>query len=381
MKIHRFAVLAAFIASPAFSQTNIVATYLDILPQSNAGEGGELALFGSNGSGDIRIDNYFGNARIFVLQPGKQLQILGGTIYADGVGGANFFAGNVGIGTGSPAGRLDVSGVPDGGSVFFRSNGRPFLNIKGGANSYKSLRFSNIENDGDYRWDLNVFPGDHPTNPDGFGWWNASNGQVFTMKANGSVGFGTTDPDQKLTIKGGGIGFDHNSSDKKLYSPADGDLEWMTHNAALVHGFAVSHQGEKKVYLSTSGSSYFTGGNVGIGTTNPTHKLAVNGTIKAKEVIVETTGWSDYVFAEDYALAPLAEVEAHIKEHKHLPGIPSAAQVADHGISVGDMQARLLAKIEELTLHQIAQEKILRAQKQQLETQSKRINELETFLR
>jgi hypothetical protein len=94
-------------------------------------------------------------------------------------------------------------------------------------------------------------------------------------------------------------------------------------------------------------------GNVGIGTTNPTHKLAVNGMIKAKEVIVETTGWSDYVFADDYALAPLAEVEAHIKEHKHLPGIPSVAQVAEQGVSVGDMQARLLAKVEELTLYVI----------------------------
>jgi transposase len=100
-------------------------------------------------------------------------------------------------------------------------------------------------------------------------------------------------------------------------------------------------------------------GNVGIGTTNPTHKLAVNGTIKAKEVIVETAGWSDYVFADYYVLAPLAEVEAHIKEHKHLPGIPSAAQVAEGGVSIGDMQARLLAKIEELTLHAIEQGKHL----------------------
>jgi hypothetical protein len=100
-------------------------------------------------------------------------------------------------------------------------------------------------------------------------------------------------------------------------------------------------------------------GNVGIGTTSPTHKLAVNGTVKAKEVIVETSGWSDYVFADGYALAPLAEVEAHIKEHKHLPGIPSAAQVAENGVSIGEMQVRLLAKIEELTLHQIAQQKEL----------------------
>jgi hypothetical protein len=102
-------------------------------------------------------------------------------------------------------------------------------------------------------------------------------------------------------------------------------------------------------------------GNVGIGETNPMYKLAVKGTIKAKEIIVDTTGWSDFVFADDYRLAPLAEVEAHIQEHKHLPGIPSAAQVAEQGVSLGDMQAKLLAKVEELTLHVIAQEKRLQA--------------------
>ena len=75
--------------------------------------------------------------------------------------------------------------------------------------------------------------------------------------------------------------------------------------------------------------SILSNGGVGIGTTSPTHKLAVNGTIKAKEVIVETSVWSDYVFADDYVLAPLAEVEAHIKEHKHLPGVPSASEVSE----------------------------------------------------
>lgn len=97
-------------------------------------------------------------------------------------------------------------------------------------------------------------------------------------------------------------------------------------------------------------------GNVGIGTTNPTQKLSVNGTIRAKEVIVDS-GWSDYVFAPNYRLAPLSEVEQHIKTEGHLPGIPSASDVAEHGVTVGEMQAKLLAKVEELTLHVIEQEK------------------------
>lgn len=113
-------------------------------------------------------------------------------------------------------------------------------------------------------------------------------------------------------------------------------------------------------------------GNVGIGTTNPTHKLAVNGTIRAKEVIVDT-GWADYVFDDSYRLAPLAEVEQHIRAEKHLPGIPSAAEVAAHGVSMGDMQAKLLSKVEELTLHLIRMEKenaALRERVQVLETAS-----------
>jgi hypothetical protein len=91
-------------------------------------------------------------------------------------------------------------------------------------------------------------------------------------------------------------------------------------------------------------------GNVGMGTLNPTEKLTVNGRIRAKEVLVESTGWSDHVFAKDYKLVPLSEVEHHIESEGHLPGVPSAQEVAEKGISIGEMQAVLLAKVEELTL-------------------------------
>ncbi len=83
--------------------------------------------------------------------------------------------------------------------------------------------------------------------------------------------------------------------------------------------------------------------------------LAVNGAIQAKEVVVNTN-WPDYVFNQDYKLSPLKEVSAYVKENHHLPGIPSAADVADKGVSLGDMQSKLLAKVEELTLHMIAAE-------------------------
>ena len=118
-------------------------------------------------------------------------------------------------------------------------------------------------------------------------------------------------------------------------------------NSAGNYGFAVT----------SYGTGYFSG-NVGIGTTNPgTYKLAVNGAIGANEVVVtNTSGWSDFVFQPDYRLRPLREVSAYIRANHHLPDIPSESEVQEKGVSVGEMQKKLLAKVEELTLHLIRQE-------------------------
>jgi hypothetical protein len=72
---------------------------------------------------------------------------------------------------------------------------------------------------------------------------------------------------------------------------------------------------------------------------------------------VEMAGWSDFVFDERYKVRALNETEAFIKSERHHPGIPSTSDIADHAISVGEMQAKLLAKIEELTLNMIQQQK------------------------
>lgn len=109
--------------------------------------------------------------------------------------------------------------------------------------------------------------------------------------------------------------------------------------------------------LQANGFSY-TNGNVAIGTMpNNDYKLAVKGVIRSEEVVVELmTSWPDYVFASDYSLPKLKEVKAFVNENGHLPGLPNASQVSEEGLGLGDINAKLLEKIEELTLYIIEQE-------------------------
>jgi len=96
-------------------------------------------------------------------------------------------------------------------------------------------------------------------------------------------------------------------------------------------------------------------GNVGVGIKNPQSALAVNGTVTTKEVVVTATGWPDFVFSPEYRLTPLSEVAEFIGKNHHLPGVPSADDVRVKGVGLAEMQEKLLTKIEELTLHLIAE--------------------------
>ncbi|PCJ79096.1 MAG: hypothetical protein COA57_15880 [Flavobacteriales bacterium] len=172
----------------------------------------------------------------------------------------------------------------------------------------------------------------------------------------GSVGIGTTNPttgrslhvlggpanaNAVVQIEGEAGGFadlvlkgGNNANHWEIWTPTD-------------NSFLQFWQGAGKMTILSNG-------NVGIGTTTPDHKLDVCGTMRAQRVIVETFS-CDFVFEEDYNLRTIAEVEEYIKRNGHLPDIPPAIEVETNGIDVGDFQARLLQKIEELTLYIIEQ--------------------------
>ena len=134
-------------------------------------------------------------------------------------------------------------------------------------------------------------------------------------------------------------------------------------------GFFVNSISTPSLYFQTNGS-------VSIGTTQSTgdFKLAVAGKIIAEELKVQLqTAWPDYVFSSDYKLPSLKEVEKQIQEKGHLENIPSACEVQENGIEVGEMNRLLLEKVEELTLYTIDQQK-------QLDKQTKEIEELKALM-
>jgi hypothetical protein len=117
---------------------------------------------------------------------------------------------------------------------------------------------------------------------------------------------------------------------------------------------------------------YYSSGNVGIGMA-PTggYALQVNGMASVDKLVIELQGaWPDYVFNEDYNLLTLEETEDFINENGHLPNTPAADKVQEEGIDVGVMNALLLQKVEELTLHLIDQQKQIKELKSQIQEQN-----------
>lgn len=217
----------------------------------------------------------------------------------------------------------------------------------------------------------------------------------LSISSNGNIGIDNINPQEKLHVNGN-IAISNwkfikfydntNNDDGTGIIRGTGNSLRIKYNASNMFFDALSDQpirvtnsqNENVIQLHPNGHSYFIGGSLSIGLTSSLgYQLAVNGTIGAKEVIVEnTSAWPDYVFKPEYQLTSLDEVKKHIDEKGHLPNMPSAKEVNENGISLGEMNRLLLEKVEELTLYMLEQNTQLKAQQNQIQVLTEEIQNL-----
>lgn len=284
--------------------------------------------------------------------------------------------GNVGIGTSTPAYRLDIQGgdvnLPTG--YAYRINGQYSLFWD---NKNNGLGIGTTNN-----YAVNIYA-------------NSLTSRL-SVNTNGNVGIGTTSPDQPLTIIGNLLGKGlHISStsgagillDRATTANSTGVL-WQT--AGTTDWYLGAYNGSNLYlrygpggWIGTDIMAFLTNGNVLIGKaaqTNTSYKLDVNGNIRGNKVVVNTTG-ADYVFDSTYHLPQLDSLNIFIKKYHHLPDVPSAEEIKMEGLNVGDNQMRLLKKIEELTLIVIEQNKKQKELQNIVNEQSHEIKVIESKLK
>ncbi|MCR9254113.1 MAG: hypothetical protein NXI20_27120 [bacterium] len=206
---------------------------------------------------------------------------------------------------------------------------------------------------------------------------NYGTNKFFTIQSNGNIGVGTTNPSSKFAVEHGDfhLGKETSSNGQRRYARIYG-YDANAQFYGTIHSnwedlrrtfdiYTSSTTQQLKIDASANASGRIvllpgSSAGVGIGTISTgSHKLAVEGSIGAREVKVEANGWSDFVFLDDYELPSLKEVESYIEEEGHLPNIPKEEEILENGINLGEMDSKLLQKIEELTLYLIEQNKQL----------------------
>jgi hypothetical protein len=183
---------------------------------------------------------------------------------------------------------------------------------------------------------------------------------MFRPPSANTIAFSTGGQERVRISSSGNVGIGIENPTKKL--EVAGDIN-LTGNI-FINNQPINIQNPWTI----NGDQIHYAGQVAIGATSPgEYKLAVKGHIRAEEVVVQLMDrWPDYVFEADYPLMQLDELQSFISENNHLPDVPNAEQVAQQGISLGEMNALLLKKVEELTLYILKQDK--------------RLSELETMI-
>jgi hypothetical protein len=249
------------------------------------------------------------------------------------------------------------------------------------------------------------------------GFWGVQWTSLCLQPEGGAVGIGTTSPNAKLHIRGGGMMLGNSVSNNTDGALSLGDVNanynpttanWSGTGTALTlnaqdYSTIGFHDSEQRVDFIRAGQGtiqlgydggwgmaniglpngiWNASGNVGIGTTDTKgYKLAIAGSAIAESLKIKLQGqWPDYVFKKDYQLLTLSEVKAYIEKNQRLPEMPSETEVMKEGINVGEMNKLLLRKVEELTLYLVEKEKQLEIQKKSIEEQSSRLDVIEKLL-
>ncbi|MDP4209194.1 MAG: hypothetical protein Q8928_10310 [Bacteroidota bacterium] len=193
---------------------------------------------------------------------------------------------------------------------------------------------------------------------------------LIMQTGGGNIGIGTASPAYKLDVNGT-FRVTSNSElfggSNKIYGNNDPNNYYLGHYVVYgSDGLDIHWHGGVRLGDYTGNVMQISNGQIGIGTSTPAYKLDVIGTIRAREIKVDLTG-ADFVFEKNYKLMPLTELEQFVKEQKHLPEVASAKEMEKNGTDLGNLNTKLLQKVEELTLYTIDQQKQIDELKRQIQ--------------